>query len=63
MIRNLWLFNFLMLGIGLYFGTARELMLARGGFYIGGEIFLLGLPLYAVTIRGIFLEIRKELRK
>ena len=41
-------------GIVLYMLAAPELIEERGGFYIGGEVFLLGLPLWVWFIsRGI----------
>ena len=48
-----------MLGIGLYFDTARELMLSRGGFYIGGEAVFLFLPLLVHLIVSVFSGERK----
>ena len=49
-MNKLFYFCLFMLGIGLYFDTARDLMLSRGGFYIGGEIVLLFLPLIIKAI-------------
>ena len=46
-MNKLFYFCLFMLGIGLYFDTARDLMLSRGGFYIGGEAVFLFLPLLA----------------
>ena len=43
-----------LLGIGLYFDFARELLLSRGGFYIGGEAALLFLPLFAKAVVSVF---------
>lgn len=44
-----------LLGVGLYFKVARELVLARGGFFVGGEIFLIFLPLIIwVFERAVF---------
>lgn len=48
-----------MLGIGLYFDTARELMLSRGGFYIGGEAVLIFLPLLVHLVISVFSGERK----
>ena len=44
-----------LVGIGLYFKFARELVLVRGGFFIGGEVFLLFLPLLLwIAVKAVF---------
>lgn len=53
-MNKLFYFCLFMLGIGLYFDTARELMLFRGGFYIGGEAVFLFLPLLVYLIISVF---------
>ena len=53
-MNKLFYFCLFMLGIGLYFDTARDLMLSRGGFYIGGEAAFLFLPLLAYLIVSVF---------
>ena len=53
-MNKLFYFCLIMLGIGLYFDTARELILSRGGFYIGGEIAFLFLPLFVRLIISVF---------
>ena len=53
-MNKLFYFCLFMLGIGLYFDTARELMLSRGGFYIGGETVLIFLPLLVHLIVSVF---------
>ena len=52
-MNKLFYFCLFMLGIGLYFDTARDLMLSRGGFYIGGEIVLVFLPLIIKAIVSV----------
>ena len=47
-------FCLVLLGIGLYFDFAGELLLSRGGFYIGGEAALLFLPLFAKAVVSVF---------
>ena len=44
-----------LLGVGLFFKVARELVLVRGGFFIGGEVFLLFLPLlWWIAVKAVF---------
>ena len=53
-MNKLFYFCLFILGIGLYFDTAQELMLSRGGFYIGGEAVLIFLPLLVHLIVSFF---------
>ena len=58
-MNKLFYFCLFMLGIGLYFDTVQELMLSRGGFYIGGEIALVFLPLLVHLVVSVFSGERK----
>lgn len=58
-MNKLFYFCLFMLGIGLYFDTARELMISRDGFYIGGEAVFLFLPLLVYLIISVFNGERK----
>ena len=58
-MNKLFYFCLFMLGIGLYFDTARDLMLSRGGFYIGGEAVFLFLPLLVHLVVSVFSGERK----
>ncbi len=58
-MNKLFYFCLFMLGIGLYFNIAADLVISRGGFYIGGEALLLGLPLWVWLIGEGFGELFK----
>lgn len=53
-MNKLFYFCLFLLGAGLFFGTARDLMLLRGEFSIGGEAVLLFLPLIVKAVVSVF---------
>lgn len=53
-MNRLFYFCLFLLGTGLYFGTARDLMLIRGEFAVGGEAVLLFLPLIVKAVVSVF---------
>lgn len=53
-MKGLFYFCLFLLGTGLYFDAARDLMLVRGEFAIGGEAALLFLPLIVKAVVAVF---------
>lgn len=62
-MKKLFYFWLFLLGIGLYFDAAKELLIQRGGFYIGGEILLLGLPFWVWLILEGFSSLFEEVNR
>lgn len=62
-MKKIFYFWIFLLGIILYCDAAKELLIQRGGFYIGGEILLLGLPLWVWLISEGFSSLFEEVNR